>query len=117
MNKKAQISFMIVFIIFAIIIILMATALVPLGNDLTEFSYEQGEFLLNESLAASSGIQNTTNRNQIQTDINDAIAEGETNRDITREVIKYSWVIALALISIIIFIATRQQIQQASRVV
>ena len=117
MNKKAQMSFFIVTLFTIAIVIAIATAMVPLIKNLNEFTHTEGEFLLNESKLVAATIENSTYRTTITNNIDAAINEGIQNKDIIDQLNKYSWVIAVALISVTVFIFTRQQINLNSGII
>lgn len=108
LHKKSQASFFFVYVIFAVIIILASAAVVPTGIEMTSLSLTISEGLLNDSLVIASEFQDVDLRTNIVSDITAARDNIATNTNNFEFMFKYSWVLGLILIGVVLFIITKR---------
>lgn len=108
MNKRAQTSYFIAYLIIAVSLVMIASIFVPLGRQATEDSYIAGYNMMNLAKTRSLDIDNVTLRNSIENSINEAIAEKSNNIDIIQNFFQYGWIVVLIMTVLMIFIFARK---------
>jgi len=111
MKKKGSVSIYITFLIVAIVIILIAAVAAPLGVRFTSEMYAAGDKILLDSLPAINSINDTNISSRINNSINLARDAGEYNIEVMSDMFQYGWIIAIALVALVIFLFTRRLVE------
>lgn len=114
-NNKGQLTFFLVFFVAAIIIILVASIISPIGVLINTEFYGAGEDILNSSLNSLANIDDPAIRASLNNTITDAQASTVENIEINSAIFKYSWVLVLIALIIIILVQTRLSVEFGSR--
>lgn len=109
-NKKAQLTFLFVFIISAIFIILLSAIFAPMMVIFNTEMYTAGEDLLNRTQSSIDNINDPAIRAQVQASIDEAKSATQTNIDVGTDLFQYGWVLLLILLAVVIYLLTRQTI-------
>lgn len=110
-GKKGVIYLYIIFIITAILILIIGAVVAPMGTLFTTEMYSMGERMLIDSNETIQDISNVQVRDQIETNIAQALSLQETNIEINTDIFKYSWIPMLLLTFLILFLYTRRVVE------
>ena len=110
-NKKANLSLYIVWFILAIIIILTAALIVPMGTIFATTMYAEGEKLLVMSNSSIERIQDQEVKDRIQAIIGSAKDSAELNIETSTNIFKYSWLIVIIITIIVLFLIARSYVE------
>ena len=108
LNKKGTVTLYITFMITAILIILIASFLVPTGIRLNAALYAAGDNILEESLPDINSISDATVRAQLNETLFAAMAAGANNIQVNADIFRYSWILVLGLTALVVFLFTRR---------
>lgn len=111
MNKRGTIMLYISFFILAVIIILLAAILAPLGVQFNSQMYETGEEILLDANETIKNIDDSTVRGQIQTSLSNAIDAQQNNIEVNAAIFQYGWVFVVILTGLVLFIYARRLIE------
>lgn len=111
LNKKANITIYIVFVLTAIITIIMGAVIVPMGTVFSVKAYEAGEKIMIIGNESTTSISDTAVREKIQANIGAGLDNSDYNVEITTNLFKYSWIIVLGLTALIMFLFTRKMVE------
>lgn len=111
MNKKASVVLYFVFMLTAIFVILIAAFFVPMAVRFTSEMYVAGENIMLDSNDTISRIQNETVRNSIQQGMADALAAGENNIEVNTYLFRYSWILIIGIVALVVFLYSRSLIE------
>jgi flagellar basal body-associated protein FliL len=110
-RKKGMIALYITFIMIAIVIILLASVFAPMGVMFNTKMYQSGEFMMQKANVTASTISDPTVKAHIQNTIQGATDNIQNNIDINADIFKYSWIIVVGLVAIIIFMYARRIVE------
>ena len=110
-GRKAQVSLMIVFFIVAMLIVVIAAVLAPLGVDINTKFYEAGEEILLDANASIAAINDSGVRAEIYETVGDAMDNTQTNIEVNAAVFKYGWVFVLVMACLVVFLYTRRLVE------
>jgi hypothetical protein len=110
-SKKAQAVLFVYFFITAVIIVVIAAVLAPMGVLFNTKMYEAGEDILARAQADIDNIQDATVQGQINDTIDAALDAGQNNIDVNAAIFQYGWVFVLILTGLIVFMQTRRLIE------
>jgi len=110
-NKKAQLTLYVVWFLSAIIILVVAAFLAPMGVLFNSELYKAGEEIMLDANESIQGIQNDSMRTQITAVITEALDAQENNIEINSDLFQYSWVFVLILSGIVVFLFTRRTVE------
>lgn len=106
-GKKGNVSLYLVFIITALVIILIAAVLAPMGVLVNVKLYAAGEQILLDANESIASIQDTDVRSAVYSDVGAALDSAENNIEVNANIFQYSWVFVLLLTGLVLFIFTR----------
>lgn len=111
MNKKGVVTFYLVFIIIAIIVIVLTAFVAPLGAEISTRFYVAGGNILNRANATIANISDVAIRTQIQDTFISAQAAQQNNIEVGAALFQYSWIIVLILVATVIFLLARRTVE------
>lgn len=114
-DSKAQATFVFIFLIAGVLVLLVSAIIAPMMVRFNTVMYEAGDNILADSQDDLSAISDVTVRNQINASINEARAATQTNINVGTDLFQYSWIFLLAIIGIVIYLFARQTIEFSSR--
>lgn len=117
MNKKGTITLYLSFFILAVIIIVLAAILAPMGVMFNSQMYEVGEQLLIDSNGTINQINDATVRGQIQTSLSSAIDSQQNNIEVNAAIFQYGWVFVIIITALVLFIFARRLIEVGGGIV
>ena len=106
-GKKANVTLYIVFIIFAILIVVIAGVFAPMGVLFNSEMYQAGEDILRRANDSIQGIGDSTVRARVTATLDSAFIASENNIDVNAGIFQYSWIFIIVLTALVIFIYTR----------
>ena len=101
----------ITFFLVMIIIVVVAAVLAPMGVLFNSKMYAAGQDLLLRANSTISDINDTTVRTSIYASIGAAQESAQTNIDVNADIFQYSWVFAIMLGALIVFMFTRRTVE------
>ena len=107
-NKKAQVSIYMAFMITAIIIVLIAAFMAPMGVLINTEFYAAGEELMLEANESINNIDDATVRQQIQDVITEGLSAQQNNIEVNSDIFQYSWILVIGLTALVVFLYTRR---------
>jgi len=106
--RKAQAALFIVFIFFALIIIIISAVVAPMGARFSAELFAAGENILNDSVTNPvQKINNPEIKASLESTFNSAIDASETNIEVSTGLFQYAWVLLLILTGVVLFLVTR----------
>jgi len=110
-DKKGSVSFFIVFVYLALILLLLFAVVIPFLVTIDIEFYEAGEDILRRGKEATAQIEDVNVRAQF-----DASLDAQTDSVITQVEIlgfffQYGWVLIILIITLVLFLATRQTVE------
>lgn len=109
--KKAQISIYFVYMIFAIIIVVIAAIFAPIGVLMNSELYQAGEDILNDANESIQSIQDTSIKNSVNAVVASAKNSAENNININANLFQYGWILVIGLTALVIFLFTRRLVE------
>lgn len=110
-NRKGQVTLYILFIFMAIIIIVVASVVAPMGVLFNTEMVKAGEQILLQANDSMTDIQNTTVRNAIQSSTASALSAGQNNIEVNNAMFQYSWVVVLGIGALVVFLYSRRLVE------
>lgn len=107
-SRKGQVAIYITFMFVAMLIVLIAAVLAPLGVRFNSEAYVAGEDILLRANGTIAQIQNDTVRQSILSGTQEGLDAVEDNININNSIFKYGWVIVVFLTALIVFLFTRR---------
>lgn len=114
-SKRGSATLYVAFIILGIIIVVIGAIAAPLGVRFTSEMYAAGEVILNDSQPAIDSIQDVNVRESIMATVASAKGATEDNVEIFGAAYQYSWVLFIIIAGLIMFLATRSQVERQVR--
>lgn len=111
MNKKANTTLYIAFLVTAIVIIMITAFAAPLGVLFNVEMYKAGEMILSQANESIEGISNATVRDSIRAGINSGFAAEDNNIEVNNNLFRYSWILIVGLTAVMIFLFTRRMVE------
>jgi len=113
-NKKANLAIYIGWVFSAIILVVIAGLVAPMGTKFNTEMFRAGEKILQDNQAAIDNISNEEVRQSLNASTTKALANTELNINVTNNIYQYAWLIALVLSAVIAFLIARQiaEVQQ-----
>jgi len=101
--------------IIAIVIIMLTAVFAPLASDIASHAYAAGYDIMLDANESLAGIQDDAIRDQIQAGLNSAAGAQGANVLYTSSLYKYSWVIVIGVVALVLFMYSRQLIEYGYR--
>lgn len=111
MNKKGQVTIYIAFLALAIIIIVIAGVLAPMGVLFNTEMFKAGESIMSRANSSISEIQDDDVREALLESIDSGFDAAENNIEVNNSIFKYSWVLLLFVAAISLFLFSRRMIE------
>jgi len=110
-GKKGQMILYINFIVTAIVIILIAAVLIPVGIQFNTAAYAAGESMILKANSSIGAIQNESARSRIQSTLQSGLSHVEENISMNIDLFKYSWIGVLAISALVLFMYGRRLVE------
>lgn len=110
-GKKGQAVLYITFFISALIIIVIAAVLAPMGVQFSTVMFTEGESILANAQPDIDAIQDTDIQAAINASVASAKEAGSTNIQVNSAMYQYAWVLVIILAGVIFFLQTRRLIE------
>ena len=110
-SKKGQVTIYLSGIIIAFIVLVITAVIAPTGALFTSEAYVAGEKILEKANDSIQNIQNDTIRDSVMGVVGEAREATEMNIEVTTDIFRYSWVIILVLVGIVLFLYSRQIVE------
>lgn len=110
-NNRGSVSIYITFIIVAVIIIVIAGVLAPMGVLFNVELFKAGEGILNRSNASISGISDANVKAEWGQMVDSAVAAADTNVEVNTALFKYAWLLVVVLTGLVLFLFTRRLVE------
>lgn len=110
-GKKGSVTLYIVFIITAIIIVVVAAVLAPMGVLFTSKMYVAGEGILNQSLPIINDISDPDVKTSVLGVVQSAKDATVDDISVTSGLFQYSWIFIIVLAGLVIFLFSRRMVE------
>lgn len=108
--RKGQVTVFISFFIIAFVILVLAALVAPFGIDSSVQFYLAGESIINNTQVRVEQIQDADVKAHVKDVIQGAKDNTQTNIDVYGSLYQYGWVVALVLTALVVFLATRRNV-------
>lgn len=113
-GKKGTITIFIVFFFLAVIIVVLAGVLAPMGINFQTEIFEAGEDIIAMSNSSAQNIQDAS----VRAAVDGAVSQGSTNAanniEVFNFIFRYGWVAAIMVLGLVVFLLTRQSVEQGN---
>jgi hypothetical protein len=114
-NKKASISYFMVFIYLMFILLTLFALFIPIGIDLNVAFFGAGDDILADSENRLNEIDDSDVKTGIQNNL-DAAQESTGNQiDILSSFFQYGWILIVVIVTFVIFVIARSNIEVGLR--
>ena len=110
-GKRGQVAIYLVWFIAAIVLIVIASFIAPMGVQFNARMLEAGDQILNRTRVDIEHIQDAEIRGAINDSITSAQDAGVNNIDVLSGMFKYSWIIVLGASVVALFLYTRRTVE------
>lgn len=110
-GKRAVVGLYITFFIMAVLIVVIAGVLAPMGVLFNARMMEAGVDILNDANVSISNIDDAGVRSAVRNVTEEAIGAGTTNIEMQSDLFQYSWVFIVVLAGIVVFMITRRLVE------
>ena len=110
-NKKGVLTFFLVFMILAIIIILISSVMAPLGSMVNTEFYSAGEDIMRSANDSVSKINNAETRALLEESYANALGGVQNNIEVNNAIFQYGWVIVLICVALFLFLFSRRIVE------
>lgn len=110
-NKKGNISLLLVFFITFLSIALIFGVLAPIGANFNTKLYEAGEDILQDAIDDLDQIDDPEIRASLNETLSGAKNNAINNIEINANLYKYAWIITIGILSIVLFLFTRRNVE------
>lgn len=110
-GKKGQATIYLVFMIAAILVVLIAAVMSPMGILFNVQMWQAGETILEQAQADLNNINDTEVFTAVNDTINEARGGVENNVDVLGAIFKYGWLFVVGIIAIILFLYSRKIVE------
>lgn len=111
MKTKGQVTIYLVYFAVAIIIVVLASVLAPMGVLFNTEMYAMGEDILAQANDSIANIDNTNVRTSIYNMTDQAFDAAETNVRVNSDIFQYGWVAVIILTGLVLFLFTRRLVE------
>lgn len=111
MNKKGQMAFYITFMFSALLIVVVAAVIAPLGVEFNTQLYLQGQEILNDTIPDINNITDSTVRASVLATVNQAQASAANNIEVNANIFQYGWVLLIITSVISTFLLLRRVVE------
>lgn len=115
-NKKGLLSIYIAFVIVALSIILFAAIFVPMGVLFSSQAYVAGEGILRSANDSFENIQDPNVKSAVTGSVGAAIDSSQSNIQTYSDVFRYSWVLGLIVVGLVMFMISRRLVESGANV-
>jgi hypothetical protein len=110
-NKKGVLTFYLVFMILAMVIVFITAVMAPFGVLINTEFYEIGEDIMLDANETASKINNSDVRNAIQGSFSESLGGIENNIEVNNSIFQYSFIIVLIVGALFLFLYSRRLVE------
>jgi amino acid transporter len=110
-GKKSQVSIYLYWFFAAIILVVIASLIAPMGVNISSQFYLQGEKLMEDSLPVINSIHNAEVRTTLNATVHDALSNTADNIEFNANLFQWGWVAVLGLSALMAFLYTRRLVE------
>lgn len=110
-SKRGLVWLYVSFMIMAMVIVIIAGVLAPMGVMMNTKFMEAGMDILEMTQDDLNAINDTDVKESINGTINNALDAGVDNIDVQGDIFQYSWIFIIVLAAIIVFLAARRIVE------
>ena len=110
-QKKGQVTFYLVFIILAIVVIFITAVLAPFGSLINTEFYAIGEDMMLEGNHTASTIQDPDVRASLMESYDTALAGVDNNVQVNNGIFKYGFIIILVILALFLLLYSRRLVE------
>lgn len=110
-NKKGVLTFYLVFMVLAIVIVFITAVMAPFGVLVNTELYEIGEGMIMDANETASNIDNADVRQAMQDSFATSLDGIETNVEVNNSVFQYSFIIVLIVGALFLFLYSRRLVE------
>jgi hypothetical protein len=107
MKKKGNVSLYFAFVAVAVIVILIAGLVAPIGSLFSIQMFEAGEDILIQANSTADGLSSAGVRDAWKGSLQSAVDATDNNVEVTTGLFKYAWIFIVVISGIIVFLAAR----------
>lgn len=111
MNKKANVTLFFAFTIAAIVIVVFAAILAPMGVLFNAEAYAAGEMILQNANESIQDISDPTVKASVEDSIQSAFDASQNNIDVNASIFQYGWILIIVLVALVVFLASRRLVE------
>lgn len=111
MTKKAQITIYLIYFAVAVIIIVLASVLAPLGVLFNTEMYAAGEGIMQRANESISNINDAGVKSSIYNLTEEGFKSIETNIEVNTDIFQYGWIAVVVLTGLVLFLFTRRLVE------
>lgn len=115
LNQKGSISFFIVFVALAVILLILFAAVIPLLIAFDTALYEGAEDIILDANKTAGNIQNAEIKASLQSSLQASTDTIPTQIDIMSNFFQYGWILVIVVIVLVLFMISRQTVEVAVR--
>ena len=110
-NRKAQLTIWFVYIVTAILIVLFTAMIIPFGIKFNTEAYSIGAKMIRSANDSLSKIDDANVTATLSATFDSALASEQDNIQVSTDIYKYSWIILLVMLGLILFLFARRTIE------
>lgn len=110
-SKSGVVTFYLVFIIIAVIMVMITAVLAPFGAQISTEFYRAGESIIQSTNRTASLIQDADVRQALIDSNNQALASTADNIEVNTGLYKYSFIIILIVLGLFLFLYSRRLVE------
>lgn len=111
MSRRGQVTIYVSYFIAAIMIVLLAAFIAPMGVRFNVEMWAAGEDILNQANESIQQIEDDAIRGEYEAMVAEAKAASSSNVEILTDVYQYGWIIVIILTGLVVFLYTRTLIE------
>lgn len=115
MNQRGSVSFFVVFVFLAFILLVLFALFIPLMIDFNTEIYAGAEMILDDANASAAEIQDADIRAQLQGSIGASQDSIITQTDVLSTFFQYGYIIIILVIVLVIYMIARQTVEVGIR--
>lgn len=111
LNEKGSTSFFVMFVFLSIILLILFAVVIPVLQTMNIMFYENAEGILEKGKASAAQINDANVRGALESGLDAQTDSILTQIDILGVFFQYGWIIIILVITLVIFMITRQTVE------